>query len=162
MTVASFSSLLRDALITGLPLFNGCAACPDRSASWRERRSRLPVPDFPVDFVFTWVDGADPVHAAKRSRYFFEKEHRDDTPSHYRDNGELRYALRSLEAYAPWARRVFLVTDGQIPSWLKADHPKIRMVDDTECIPSAYLPTISSRVIEAHLHRIQGLAEHYV
>jgi hypothetical protein len=162
MVAASFSSLFRDALITGLPLFNGCAACPDRLASWRERRSRLPVPDFCVDFVFTWVDGADPLHAAKRSRYFSKMEQGEDGASHYRDNGELRYALRSLEAYAPWAHRVFLVTDGQIPAWLKADHPKIRVVDHTECIPSPYLPTFSSRVIEAHLHRISDLAEHYV
>jgi hypothetical protein len=162
MAGTSVSSLLRDALITGLPLFNGCASCPELPVSWRERRSRLPAPDFPVDFVFTWVDGSDPRHAAKRSRHFSAAERCDTAPSLYRDNGELRYALRSVARYAPWVRRVFLVTDGQIPALLEAEHPKIRVVDHTECIPSSYLPTFSSRVIEAHLHRIPELAEHYV
>jgi hypothetical protein len=32
----------------------------------------------------------------------------------YRDNDELRYSLRSLEKYAPWIRRVFIVTNGQV------------------------------------------------
>jgi hypothetical protein len=162
MTAASFATLLRNALITGLPLFNGCAVCPDRVFSWRDRRSRLPAPDFPVDFVFTWVDGTDPHHAAKRARYLSEAEVDGADSSHYRDNGELRYALRSLETYAPWTRRVFLVTDGQIPVWLNTDHPKIRVVDHSECIPSSYLPTFSCRIIEAHLHRIVELAEHYI
>ena len=32
----------------------------------------------------------------------------------YRDNDELRYSLRSLEKYAPWIRRIFIVTNGQV------------------------------------------------
>jgi hypothetical protein len=159
MAEAPISSLLRDALITGIPLFNGCALCPDRPALWRERRSRLPGPNFPVDFVFSWVDGNDPRLTAKRSLYLSGEE---QAGSLYRDNGELRYALRAVERYAPWVRRVFLVTDGQIPDWLNTTHAKIRVVDHTECIPAAYLPTFSPRAIEAHLHRIPGLAEHYV
>ena len=41
--------------------------------------------------------------------------------SRYRDTGELRYSLRSLEKYAPWVRHVYLVTDDQIPYWLNMD-----------------------------------------
>jgi UDP-N-acetylglucosamine-lysosomal-enzyme len=36
----------------------------------------------------------------------------------FRDSNELRFSLRSLERFAPWVRRVFLVTDNQIPKWL--------------------------------------------
>ena len=35
------------------------------------------------------------------------------TASRFVDNEELRYSLRSIEQYAPWVRRVFLVTNGQ-------------------------------------------------
>jgi hypothetical protein len=44
----------------------------------------------------------------------------DDTMSEnrFRDSNELRFSLRSLERFAPWVRRVFLVTDNQIPKWL--------------------------------------------
>ena len=33
----------------------------------------------------------------------------------YRDSEELRYSLRSLVKYAPWVRKIFIVTDNQIP-----------------------------------------------
>ena len=33
----------------------------------------------------------------------------------YRDSEELRYSLRSLVKFAPWIRKIFIVTDNQIP-----------------------------------------------
>ncbi len=152
---------LRKALITAHPLFAACASCPDNHIPWQAMRRRLPEPAFPVDIVFTWVDGADPALVAKKARFLPDSKPGSDT-SLFRDNGELRFALRSIERYAPWARRIFIVTDGQVPAWLNPDHPKIRIVDHTECIPEAYLPTFNSRIIESHLHRIPGLAEHFI
>lgn len=118
---------------------------------------------FSIDAIYTWVDGADPAHAAKRARY------QPSVPSlHakgetlFRDTQELRYSLRSLAQYAPWIRRVHLVTDGQRPAWLRSEHPGIQIVDHAEIIPPQYLPTFNSHVIEAFLHRIPGLAEHYL
>lgn len=32
----------------------------------------------------------------------------------FRDNDELRFSMRSLEKYAPWIRRIFIVTNGQV------------------------------------------------
>lgn len=130
-----------------------------------------PTP-FPIDAVYTWVDGADPVHAAKRARHLpgGASAHAGGA-SLFRDSRELRYSLRSLAHYAPWIRRVYLVTDGQCPSWLtKAGqgpapllkHPELVLVDHTEIIPLQYLPTFNSHVIEAYLHRIPDLAEHYL
>jgi len=48
----------------------------------------------------------------------------DDTMSsnRYRDNFELKYSLRSLVRNAPWIRKIYLVTDNQIPSWLNLDN----------------------------------------
>ena len=118
-----------------------------------------------MDAVYTWVDGSDPALAAKRAAHLPQDEEScavSRGEALFRDNGELRYSLRSLKHYAPWIRRVFIVTDGQRPSWLNTANPKIRMVDHRDIIPAKYLPTFSSRVIETFLHDIPDLAEHYV
>lgn len=160
----------RNTVLKRAPLFEGCAACPDRLQPLAARfpvlsSSGFPVPEFPVDAVYTWVDGADPALAAKRAKYLPPQERRaweSHGPSLYRDNHELRYSLRSLAAYAPWVRHIFIATDGQVPAWLNTEHEKIRIVDHRKFIPHEYLPTFSSRPIEAHLHRIPGLAEQYI
>ena len=55
--------------------------------------------------------------------------HNDDiSASRFEDNEELRYSLRSVERFAPWVRHVFIVTNGQIPSWLNLDSPRITVV----------------------------------
>jgi hypothetical protein len=118
-----------------------------------------------VDIVYTWVDGADPALAAKRARYSpQDTEHAAlvQGASLYRDNDELRYSLRSVERYAPWARNIIIVSDGQRPAWLREDHEKIRLVDHKDIIPPDCLPTFNSHVIEAYLHRIPGLSERYM
>ncbi len=46
----------------------------------------------------------------------------------FEDNEELRYSLRSVETFAPWVRHVFIVTNGQIPSWLNLDNPRLTLV----------------------------------
>ena len=80
-------------------------------------------------------------------------------------------ALASLALFAPFLRRVFLVTDEQTPSFLSdavsARHPWLRdrvsVVDHREIFPDArHLPTFNSIAIEAAMHRIPGLAEHFV
>ncbi len=152
-------------LIKNYPLFHGCAACPHPHIDWRSIKKGGVNPNFPVDFVFTWVQGADPAFIDKRAPYLPEKAERIQEyqgDSLYRDSEELRYALRSLELYAPWFRRVFILTDAQRPAWLREDEPKARIVDHTECIPAEYLPTFNSHVIEAYLHRIPDLSEHFV
>lgn len=81
----------------------------------------------------------------------------------YRDNEELRFSLRSLEKHAPWVRRIFIVTDDQIPYWLELEHPRVQLVPHHLIFPNAsHLPTFSSPAIETHLHRIPGLSRYYV
>ncbi len=81
----------------------------------------------------------------------------------FRDNGELRYSLRSIERFAPFFRRVFLVVDGAPPPWLKPNVPDLRVVDHREIFPDDYLlPVFSSDQIEAYLWRIRDLSERYV
>ncbi|MFB9661672.1 stealth family protein [Glycomyces mayteni] len=126
-----------------------------------------PGPDhvgFPVDVVYTWVDGAD--HAWRRRRADADQSpyHAEsDNDARYLDREELRYSLRSLHLNAPWVRHVYLVTDRQRPHWLDADAPGLTVVDHADLFedPDA-LPTFNSHSIETQLHRIEGLSEHFL
>ena len=86
-----------------------------------------------------------------------------DGANRYRDNDELRYNFRSLEKYAPWLRRIHLVTNGQVPNWLNVAHPRVRVVTHADIFPNpAHLPVFSSPAIEVHLHRIPGLSRRFI
>jgi hypothetical protein len=119
---------------------------------------------FDIDIVYTWVDGTDPMWQRSydaaltaAGRLSAEAANR----SRYANRDELRYSMRSLAWNADFFRRVFLVTAGQRPSWL-ADHPKFQVVDHSEIFSADELPTFNSHAIEARLHRIDGLSEHYL
>jgi hypothetical protein len=123
---------------------------------------------FPIDAVYTWVDGSDPDWRAVFDRHV--SPGRDAGLAHpsaaaatrFHDRDELRYSLRSLERFAPYIRRVFLITADQRPEWL-ADHADLTLVSHRDLFPDAsHLPTFNSHAIEAHLHRIEGLAEHFL
>lgn len=127
------------------------------------------APSFPVDIVFTWVDGSDSVWESRRAQYSDAQS--ESAPTHssashesrFTNRDELRYALRSIEAFAPWANHIFIVTDQQAPAWLNVDHPKVTVVDHTEIFADkSVLPVFNSHSIESQLHRIPGLAEHYL
>jgi len=121
-----------------------------------------------VDVVYTWVDGADLRWRARKAQRLAELGGTDVDPealdaARFRSHDELRYSLRSLEMYAPWVNRVYLVTDGQVPAWLREDHPRLRVVDHREIFPDpAVLPVFNSHAIESVLHHIPGLSERYI
>ena len=74
------------------------------------------------------------------------------------DFNQLKYSLRSIEMFAPWIRKIFIVTSGQIPKWLKLENTRVAIVSHSEIFTNqSDLPTFSSRAIESHLHRISGL-----
>jgi hypothetical protein len=114
-----------------------------------------------IDFVVMWVDGADPAWRAKKAAFSGDTAV-DDRAIRYRDWGLLRYWFRAVEAFAPWVRYVWLVTDGQCPLWLETEHPKLRLIDHADFIPAQWLPAFSANPIELNLHRIRGLAEQFV
>lgn len=117
-----------------------------------------------IDLVYLWVDGNDPVWQEKRNKYIGKPVEGSSTNcrGRFTDNDELMYSLRSVEKYAPWIRRVFIVTDNQVPRWLNTQNPKIRIVDHSEIMPKECLPCFNSVVIEHHLHNIPGLSEHFI
>jgi len=87
----------------------------------------------------------------------------DISASRFEDNDELRYSLRSVEKHAPWVRHIFIVTDGQIPSWLNLDDERVTVVPHADIfVNKSHLPTFSSPAIESHLHRIPGLSDWFI
>lgn len=115
-----------------------------------------------VDFVLTWVDGADSTWQEKKAKYTGVRPQEGNGDVRYRDWDTLRYWFRGVEKFAPWARYIFFVTDGQKPDWLNIDHPRLKWIKHTDYIPAEYLPTFSSHPIEWNLHRIKGLSEQFV
>ena len=121
--------------------------------------------DFPIDFVVTWVDGSDPDWRAKKSKYdsaFTTSENNMNSDKAYRELGTFKYWFRGVEKFAPWVNKVYLVTDNQQPDWLDVCADKLVVIDHKEIINNGYLPVFSSNAIEANLHNIPGLSEHFV
>lgn len=114
-----------------------------------------------IDFVLPWVDGSDPAWRAERARRAGCEEG-DSSDVRYRDWGTLRYWFRAVDKFAPWVRRVHFITWGHLPAWLNAEEPRLHIVRHEDYIPKEYLPTFSSHPIELNIHRIAGLAEHFV
>ncbi len=124
--------------------------------------------DFPIDVVYTWVDGSDPAwqerkataHAAVGLGQLNEYASNE---SRFLSRDELRYSLRSLDMYAGWVRHVYLVTDDQVPPWLDTTNPRITVVSHRELFGDrGRLPTFNSHAIESQLHHIPGLSDHFL
>jgi len=120
--------------------------------------------DFDIDMVFSWVDGNSPAYRAARAAQMegVVVGEGDDSVARYQQIDELKYALRSLYMFAPWIRRIFVVTDSPAPPWL-ADHPDVTLVrsEDHFADPSV-LPTHNSQAVESQLQHIEGLSEHFL
>ena len=123
----------------------------------------------PVDIVYLWVDGADPLWRARHRAAYdaWAAKHPGQLALHgnvagrYRDNGELRYNLRALERFFPDHGHVYLVTDRQVPSWLRAG-AGLTVIDHRQLMPAFALPVFDSAHIESYLHHIPGLAERFL
>lgn len=119
-----------------------------------------------IDFVVTWVDSSDPKWIAEKRKYegtIIKSSEEANAECRYRTNDELlRFWFRSIEKFAPWVNKIHFVTCGQKPSWLNGNHPRLNLVNHKDYIPSQYLPTFSSNVIELNLHRLPSLEEHFV
>lgn len=120
--------------------------------------------EFPIDAVYTWVDDTDEAWRARRARASGDlvPDGLSGGDIRFRNRDELKYSLRSLFAHAPWIRHVYIVTDDQSPEWL-AKHPAVSVVHHRELFPDpSVLPVFNSHAIETVLHRIPGLAEHFL
>ena len=129
-------------------------------------------PNFPIDAVIPWVDGADQLHAAKLHNYISQiggARPRAANPGRFYHSGELDYCVTSLLRFAPWIRTIFIVTDEQTPDLVEklrgtCFEGRVKVVDHKLIFTGyeKYLPTFNSSSILSVLWRIPGLAEHFV
>lgn len=116
-----------------------------------------------IDLVYLWVNGNDPEWVARRNAFIGKPTGKQENcEARYADSGELKYSLRSIEKYAPWIHKIYIVTDNQVPEWLDTTNPKVQIVDHTEIMPKESLPCYNSALIEHFLHNIPGLSEHFL
>lgn len=126
-----------------------------------------------IDAVVTWVDGNDPRHLAKRQQHLPPALQGVEgaQPTRFNSRGEILYCLGSILKFAPFVRRIYVITDSQVPEGLerlRARFPtaaeKIEIIDHKTIFHGHedLLPTFNSLAIETMLHRIPGLAQHYI
>ena len=119
---------------------------------------------FDIDMVFSWVDGSSSDFQRERAKRMqaYVVGDGDDSDARFRQIDELKYALRSVYMFAPWVRRIFIATDSPAPVWL-AEHPRVTIMRSEDFFPDlSVLPTHNSHAVESQLHRIPGLAEHFL
>ncbi len=128
----------------------------------------------PIDVVISWVDGNDPDHQEKMHP-FLDNRVREDIPgahpTRFRSVNEIRYCVLSIFTFAPFVRKVFVVTDAQDPNLqddIKQYFPErlqtLRVIDHKHVFKGYehYLPTFSSRAIESMIWRIDGLSDRFI
>lgn len=118
-----------------------------------------------IDLVYLWVNGND--EQWQKEKLNWQKKMGIETgdevnPCRFIDNEELRYSLRSIERNAPWINKIFIVTNGQVPSWLDTSHPKIKIITHDQIMPKDVLPTFNSNAISTSIINIPGLSEHFL
>lgn len=116
-----------------------------------------------IDLVYLWCDGNDANFAQQKQERMRQCGScvTGNENCRYVQIDELKYSLRSVFKYMPWIHHIYLVTNNQVPKWLK-HHEKITIVDHTEILPDTALPCFNSQAIECCLHKIPNLAEHFI
>lgn len=121
--------------------------------------------NFDIDVVLPWVDGSDPEWIREKGLFLDGDQSGgsvDAAVSRYRNWDNLQYLLRGIDMYMPWVRKVHFITNGQLPDWLDTTYDKLNWVRHDEYIPDSHLPTFNSNAIELNVHRIKGVAEHFI
>lgn len=138
-----------------------------------ERKPSALAP-YPIDAVITWVDGNDPRHMAKRQKYGRNEIFLADDiagSTRYASVGEILFCVASLNRFAPWLNKIYIVTDDQIPpvvpfieQHFPDGHIPMEIVDHRSIFHGyeENLPTFNSISIESMTWRIPGLSEHYI
>lgn len=117
-----------------------------------------------IDFVVTWVNSNDENWIKKKEMYQIKINPIKglNSLSRYRDYDIFKYWFRTVDKYAPWVNKVYLITDHQTPKWLDIDNEKLVCLNHEDYIRNEYLPTYNSNVIELNLDKVNELSENFV
>lgn len=123
--------------------------------------------DFPVDIVYTWVDGNDKSWISKKKSTLkkYGIYHNTDDVSgtkRFANKNELKYSLRSIEKYCSWVRNIYIVTDNQVPKWLNTKTKNLQIIDHKEIFDNGTLPTFNSNAIEIKIKSIKGISNNFI
>ena len=115
-----------------------------------------------IDIIIPFVNNQDKEWQAEFNKH--SKENGLKGQERFRDLGVFQYVFRSIEKNCPWCRYVFLVlsSPSQIPAWLNINHPKLKIVYHKDYIPSEFLPTFNSNVIEMFYSFIEELSDNFI
>ena len=117
-----------------------------------------------IDLVYLWCNLDDPNFKQRKENFLkgqiIDKE--ANNVCRFTDNGELKYSLRSVELYAPWVNKIYIVTDNQIPDWLNLNYPKIKIINQNDILPQSAIPCFNSIAIEHSIKNIPNLEEHFI
>lgn len=128
---------------------------------------------YDIDAVFTWVDGNDIAHQQKMESYLKDDSSwsNENFKTRFDQVDEIELAVKSIIKFAPYIRKIFIVTDGQTPSFLsdynatkKNKFPVIKIIDHKVIFSKyeSYLPTFNCLPIETLLYEIPNLSEYFI
>ena len=118
-----------------------------------------------IDAVITWVDGSEPNYQRKIKEYLTNN---NTIKRQYLQANEINLCVASIVKYAPFIRKIFIVTDKQSPNLDNVKHivskEKIEIVDHEEIFRDniEFLPTFNIRSIDALLFKIKDLSEKFI
>ena len=125
----------------------------------------------PIDAVILWVNGNDKKHQDKILKFVKDKNlvKTKAFRTRYDQVNEIKYTIDSLLKFAPFIRKIHLITDNQIPNFLTEkinnnSYNKVFIVDHKKVFDGyqKYLPTFNCRSIETCIYRIPNLSEHFI
>ena len=118
-----------------------------------------------IDAVITWVDGSKPDYQRKLKEYLTDN---NTLKRQYFQANEINLCVASIVKYAPFIRKIFIVTDKQRPNLDSIKHlvtlDKVEIIDHEEIFHENKdcLPTFNIRSIDALLFKIKNLSDKFI
>ena len=118
-----------------------------------------------IDAVITWVDGSKPDYQRKLKEYLTDN---NTLKKQYFQANEINLCVASIVKYAPFIRKIFIVTDKQRPNLDSIKHlvtlDKVEIIDHEEIFRENKdcLPTFNIRSIDALLFKIKKLSDKFI
>ena len=118
-----------------------------------------------IDAVITWVDGSEPNYKLKLEENLKNKK---IINRQYLQANEINFCVASIIKFAPFIRKIFIVTDNQKPNLNEVGHlvslNKVEIIDHKEIFRDNMdsLPTFNIRSIDALLFKIKNLSNKFI
>lgn len=121
----------------------------------------------PVDIVYTWVNGNDPVWIKKKDKalktFPYKLIRNSNSHGRFDNHDELKFSLRSVDKYLPWIHKIYIITNNQVPQWLNTKNNKVVIINHKDIFPKTVkTPVFNSNLIETFITNINELSDKYI